>query len=303
MKLRRAAILAGLVMTGLFGGSAQAVPGATGCQLRIEAAQTSWTIQGYDPFGGGTPVGEFDLTFVNDGTGECRVRSAVDLSTEPFGLDQGAAARIAYTLVDLGDDHDITPRTGTTLPNPTRPFLVIDAGSQKVARFRFVVDPARIAGDGAFTQHALFEAQDDGNSTLATKQVVLGLDVKPAALVGLAGSFKLTGGRALVDLGPLQEGVVPLLLNLYVQSTRPYTIDLASANSGKLKLGTTEWAIPYQVVIGDQTLPLSGNAQYMVPTGTAMVRQSLPLNFAIGSTSELRAGRYSDVITVSIAPQ
>jgi hypothetical protein len=56
-------------------------------------------------------------------------------------------------------------------------------------------------------------------------------------------------------------------------------------------------------VIGDQTLPLSGNAQYMVPTGTAMVRQSLPLNFAIGSTSELRAGRYSDVITVSIAPQ
>jgi hypothetical protein len=298
-----ATVLIGLLLAGASAGAAQAAVGPAGCSLHIEAAKTSWTIQGYDPFGTATPVDEFDVTLVNNGAGECRVRTSADLSTEPFGLDQGASARVVYALIDLGDNRDITPRTGMTLPDPTRPFVVIDAGSQKIVRFRFVVDPAKLAGDGLLTQNALIAALDDGGSTIASKQVVLGLDVKPAAMVGLAGSFRLNGGRAMVDLGHLEEGITPILLSLYVQSTRPYTINLDSANSGNLKLGSTEWSVPYQILLGDKTLPLSGSAQYLAPQGTALARQSLPLNFAIGSTANLRAGRYSDVVTVSIAPQ
>jgi hypothetical protein len=304
MTKRCAAILAGLLMVGVSGGSAEAAAAFTGCHLRIKTAKTSWIIQGYDPFGYAVPVDEFEATLINDGASACSVRSAVDLSAEPFGLDQGAAARIGYTLEDLSDSRDITPTTGMTLLNPTRPLLVVAGNSQVSVRFRLtVVDIAKLAGDGRFVQNATLEARDENGSTLASKQVILGLDVKPAALVGLSGSFRLNGGRALIDLGQLHEGIAPILLSLYVKSTRPYTIDLSSANEGNLKLGNTDWAIPYQMVIGDRTVPLSGNAQYVSPRGTSLARQSLPLGFAIGKTSDLRAGRYSDVITISIAPQ
>jgi hypothetical protein len=298
-----AAFLAGLLALGPCAAGAEEPEPAGECRLRIEAPLSSWIIQGYDPFGTDVPLDEYDVTFVNDGDAPCMVRSSLDLAGEPFGLDQGAAQRISYLLIDRSDNHDVTPRTGTTLPDPNRPVLTVLAHGQLPIGIRLSVDPSAIRGDGTFTQNARIDAVDENGLALASKQVLLGLEVDPAALVGLSGAFRLSQGQAMIDLGELQEGVAPLLLSLYVQSTRPYTISFDSTNSGQLRLAGSDWAIPYQLMVADRTLALDGLAEYAPGMGTALERQSIPLNFAIGDASDKRAGKYSDVITVSIAPQ
>jgi hypothetical protein len=300
MKLRHAAIAAGLLISCPQDAFAQSTPA---CHLRIEAARTSWVIEGYDPFGMDAPIGEFDLTYVNDGDAPCQLVSSFDLSNEAYGLDQGSQPRIRYFLLDRTDDQDVTPLTGSTSPNPNRPFLTVAPHGQKVARFRLTVEPTNIRGDGLFLQNVRIDAEDGDGAALASKQLQLGLDVQPAALVGMSGTFRTSQGRALVDLGELHPGIAPTLLNLYVQSTRPYRISVESQNSGYLKLPNTNWAIPYQLLLADRTLSLSGASEYSSTVGTALARQSLPLGFSIGDTANLQAGTYSDVITVSIAPQ
>ncbi|MEO5866769.1 MAG: hypothetical protein ABIS14_08840 [Sphingomonas sp.] len=270
----------------------------------METARTNWVIRNYDPFSTtAVPIDEFDVTFVNEGADTCSLRPIFDLENEAFGLDQGTSARVPYRLLDRTGDYDVTPRTGTTVRNPTNPLVVIAPHGQQLARFRLAVGTDNIATDGLFVQHARINAEDDSGTILASKQLTLGLDVQPAALIGLSGAFRLADGRAVVDLGELHEGVAPVVLNLYVQSTRAYTVTVDSQNLGNLQLANTRWTIPYQVVLGDRTLPRGARAEYNSTLGTALARKSVPLNFAIGNVADRRAGNYSDLITISVAVQ
>jgi hypothetical protein len=55
-------------------------------------------------------------------------------------------------------------------------------------------------------------------------------------------------------------------------------------------------------MIGESTLSLASTASYN-SAGTDPTRDSLPMRFVIGSVAGKRAGLYSDLITVSIAPR
>src|SRR3546814_8718993 len=70
-----------------------AIPGAE-CLVRINATPQSWLIQGYDPFDGAVPEGTFGVTFVNEGTGECRFTPTFELGQPPFSLSKGSGKRI-----------------------------------------------------------------------------------------------------------------------------------------------------------------------------------------------------------------
>lgn len=271
------------------------------CHLRIEAPVSNWVIRGYDPFGSAPASDEFDLTFYNDGGAACRVRPSFDTDQQPFGLDQGTNPRLVYTLLNRTSNEDVTPRSGRTLASPARPLVVVNPGGSQTLRFGLVVATDKLQSDGTFSQSLRLVAEDQDGGVAGSRQLTIGIDVRPAALIGLSGAFTRSEGRALVDLGTLQEGVAPVPLTLYIQSTRGFTVSFESQNNGKLKLAGTDWAIPYGIVVGDRTMVLGGAASYNSSLGTDRARRSVPFRFAIGNVQQKRAGTYSDVITVSIA--
>jgi hypothetical protein len=105
-----------------------------------------------------------------------------------------------------------------------------------------------------------------------------------------------------VNLGELTEGSPNIPLALYVMSTRGYTLGVESQNQGRLRLGASEWSVPYGLSLNGVSLSLAGPQNVNFPAAPALRRENVPLAFSVGDASRRRAGTYTDVITVSVAP-
>ncbi|WP_287406768.1 hypothetical protein [Sphingopyxis sp.] len=270
------------------------------CLIRANATPTSWLIQGYDPFDGAIPEGTFGVTFVNEGTAECRFAPTFELSQPPFGLSKGSGRPIGYALLNLTDTQDVTPRAGRTPRSPSQRMITLGANASRTLLYKLVADPDDVKDSGTFTQDVTLEAQDSSFRSLGGTRIVLGIDVLPSARIGLAGAYTTNDGHAVVDLGELRPGVAPVPLQLRVASTGSYDLSVTSANSGRLRLGTSEWFVPYSVAIGGNAVNLTGTRTISGPTNGGLRRDALPIQFVIGNTADRRAGVYSDVISISV---
>ena len=141
---------------------------------------------------------------------------------------------------------------------------------------------------------------DELADAIGGTKLLLGLDVLPSARLGLAGAFTMNQGHAVVDLGELRQGVAPVPLQLRVSSTGRYEIGVSSANSGRLRLGSSEWYVPYTLAIGGNPVKLQEISTLSGPTDGGFRRDSLPIQFVIGDVSDRLAGVYSDVISISV---
>lgn len=282
-----------------------AIPNAqsTDCLLRVNPAPSSWIIDGHDPFSGTVPEGTFGVTFINEGGAECRFTPRFELNLPPFGLSKGIGRPVEYALVNLTDTRDVTPRAGRSRAFASQSEMVLKPRESRSLLYKLVADPVHISGAGTFTQDVTLEAQDKQFRSLGGAPLVLGLNVLPSARIGLSGTYTMNKGQAFVNLGELKEGVAPLLLNLLVSSTGDYDILVSSANSGKLRMGSSQWSVPYSIAIGGTAVNLAGTRT--VP-GTSksrkpgLIKDALPIEFIIGDVSNKRAGVYSDVISVTI---
>ena len=275
------------------------VPGAE-CLIRAAAAPVSWLIQGYDPFGGAIPEGTFGVTFYNDGMGECRFTPVFELVQPPFGLSKGTGKRIDYALLSLTDTQDVTPRSVQTQLTPSQKMVTLAAKGTEARVYKLVVEPLDVTGSGLFTQEVTIKAQDESFGSLGGTKIVLGINVLPSARIGLGGSYTMNDGHAVVDLGDLRPGVAPVLLNLNVASTGSYDLNVTSANSGRLRLGSSDWYVPYSMAIGGNSVNLTGARTISGNSDEGLRREALPIQFVIGDTSDRRAGVYSDVVSISV---
>ncbi|WP_254054292.1 hypothetical protein [Sphingorhabdus sp. EL138] len=272
----------------------------TDCLVRVNPAPASWIIQGYDPFASSIPEGTYGVTFVNDGGAECRFRPTFVLRQPPFGLSKGTEKPVRYALLNLTDTQDVTPRAGRSQPRLSQREIVLAPGESRSLTFRLVAEPNDVRSSGTFTQDVTLEAQDSNFRSLGGAPLVFGINVLPSARVGLTGAYRRNDGQAVVDLGELKEGVAPVPLQLRVSSTGDYDIVVSSANSGQLRLGSSQWFIPYSVAIGGNTVNLAGASTVTGSKRSGLLKDSLPFQFVIGDVSNRRAGVYSDVISVSI---
>ena len=217
--------IAALALSCAAGAAAQSgAPAPTDCRVRIDANATSWVIRGYDPFNGGAPTGTFDLTFSNEGDSECRFFPVFVLDKEGFGLQTSSGPRIPYSLLDLYGQYDATPLGGRTVKNATRRAVVIAPHRQQVVRYLLTVPAETIPGDGVFSQQMQVEAEGMDGAPLGGRQMALGIDVLPSAIMSLSGAFRRSNGQALVDLGELKEGPAKVPLQLHIRSTRAYRL-------------------------------------------------------------------------------
>ncbi|SEH13562.1 hypothetical protein SAMN05428974_0826 [Sphingopyxis sp. YR583] len=294
-------VAAALTATSAFAqaGPAQA-PMQTDCLVRMSAAPAAWMLRGYDPFGGETPQATFNITYINGGGSECRFTPSFETNQQTFGLSKGTGRSIGYALLNLTDSQDVTPRAGRSLRTASQRELVLAPNESKTFLYKLVANPDDVRDSGTFTQDIRIEAQDRRFRSLGGTQIVLGLEVLPSARMGLSGAYSMADGHAVVDLGELRPGVAPVPLHLRVNSTGQYDLQVTSANSGKLRLGASDWTVPYSVAVGGTSVNLSGAGRVSGPTGSGYRRDSLPIQFVIGDTSDRRAGTYSDVISISV---
>lgn len=285
---------------------AAAAPGGepSDCSLRIDSSSTNWVIQGFDPFAASEPLAMYDVTFSNDGGAACTFDPVFVTDQEPFGLTNAAhQGRVTYTLLDTFSGTNATPVSGRTVGNANRRPVVVQPHTQQVVRFQFSADESGLTADGLYSQRLSLVAEKRGTGAmLGARAFVVGVDVLPSAVLGLSGQYRRNGGQAIVDLGELQDGVANVALQVRVASTRAYRLEFSSKNSGVLRLSDTQWTVPYQIALGEKTMSLSSRGIYE-STGTNPTTDLLPLHFLINGASGKRAGLYSDLITVAIAPK
>ena len=290
--------------------SARAVPptpaagGTSSCSLEIQASPGStWLVRGYDPFGDTNATGTYSLTFRNQGSETCRFTPVFSLDRgEPFGLSSGSGGRVAYLLRDTTRGLNVTPLPGHAALTAGQARLEIAAGGQITLNYQFAMVDPDIRQDGDYMQNVNVEAQEADLNVIAGTSVRLGVEVLPSARIGLAGAYVMNHGQAIVDLGDLEQGEAGVPLRLRVNSTRGYKLSVASLNRGRLRLGSTDWYVPYALRLGDHSIGLAGEDDVNVPGGSQPQRDTLPFHFHIGDVSDRRAGTYSDVISISIAP-
>jgi len=306
--LRALTILAALSIAGPALSQTPAGPGGgddapASCHVQVHAAPSAWIIQSYDPFGNAPSEDTFGVTFTNDGTGACRFTPVFRIEQPPFGLARGTGDPIRYVLLSLIDSQDVTPRTGLTQPRPAQREILLGPNENKTLLYRLAADADDVKEAGTFTQEVSLEAQNGELVAIGGTRLVLGLNVLPSARIGLAGAYTLSNGRALVDLGELRRGPAPVPLQIRVNSTGRYSLNVSSENAGRLRLGTTEWYVPYSLAIGGMHVNLSGTDTLAGPTGAGLTREALPIHFVIDDVSGRRAGTYSDVISISVTAQ
>lgn len=271
------------------------------CLVRVQASPSSWIIQGYDPFGGSSPEGTFGVTIVNEGGAECRFTPVFELRQPPFGLSNGGTGKpISYALLNLTDTQDVTPRAGVTNRLSPGREMVLKPNESRSLLYKLVANPEAVRNAGTFTQDVTLEAQDKSFRSLGGTPLVVGITVLPSARIGLAGAYTMNDGQAMVDLGELRGGIAPVPLQLKVSSTGEYDITVSSANSGRLRLGASQWVIPYTMAIGGNSINLSGARTVSGPASAGARRDSLPIQFVIGDIADKRAGKYSDVVSISV---
>lgn len=275
-------------------------PQAADCLIRVNASPASWIIQGYDPFGGSSAEGTFGVTFTNDGGAECRFNPIFELQQPPFGLSKGTGKPIRYALLNLTDTQDVTPRAGQSNRFSSSREMALRPNESRSVLYKLVADPDDVRDAGTFTQDVTLQAQDSRFRVLGGTALVLGMNVLPSARIGLAGAYAMNDGQAVVDLGELRQGVAPVPLQLRVSSTGEYDITVSSANSGRLRLGASEWFVPYSLALGGNAVNLTGAKTVSGPNGMGLRRDALPIQFVIGDVSDKRAGVYSDVLSISV---
>lgn len=273
---------------------------STECLLRINPAPASWIITGFDPFADAIPEGTYGVTFVNEGGAECRFTPIFELRQPPFGLSKGSGKPVGYALLNLTETQDVTPRSGRSQRRSSQREVILRSKESRSMLYKLVAAPNDVRNAGTFTQDVTLEAQDSRFRSLAGAPLVLGITVLPSARIGLAGAYSMNDGQATVNLGELRQGVAPVPLQLRVSSTGEYDISISSANSGQLRLGSSQWFVPYSVAIGGNTVNLAGTSMVSGKTRPGIRRDSLPVQFIIGDVSNRRAGVYSDVVSVSV---
>lgn len=273
---------------------------APGCRLIMDAMNTRWSIDKYDPFGADVPYKQFQIAFTNTGTAPCTGTLEVDLLGEPYGLSGASPALVPYTLVDEDAGRDLTPRAGRSGGTGAGRPLVVGPGETITRFLSFTADGARVEGDGVFAQRLRLMATRPDFEIIASRDISLELDVEPSAAIRLAGAIQRRGG-ATVELGELTAGIYEAPLQIQVQSTRGYVVGMVSENQGKLALGQSGWNVPYAIVLDGVRYDLKEPASIRVGR-TREGTDRYGMVFDIGEVEGARSGRYTDVITISVQP-
>jgi hypothetical protein len=270
------------------------------CTLSVEPVQDQLIIR-HNPLEDGAAFGTVEINIVNRGDGECVGRLGALLRGEPYGFrsDNGTAA-IPYQLVDEKGSNDITPRAGRNIQGMGGRLIRLMPGERTLELLSIAAAPDSATSQGRYTQSLDLTVSGDDGMLLGTRPLTLGIDVLPAAMIGLKGQLARARGTNSVDLGELVPGTKDLPITLYVISTGGYRVSVVSENQGRLKHENAAWYVDYRLRMGRFDLDLTSPAGFEIVSNRARF-DNYPVRIEIGETAGKRAGGYMDTVTFTVA--
>ncbi len=270
------------------------------CTLSVEPVQDQLIIR-HNPLEDGAAFGTVEINIVNRGDGECVGRLGASLRGEPYGFrsDNGTAA-IPYQLVDEKGSNDITPRAGRNIQGMGGRLIRLMPGERTLELLSIAAAPDSATSQGRYTQSLDLTVSGDDGMLLGTRPLTLGIDVLPAAMIGLKGQLARARGTNSVDLGELVPGTKDLPITLYVISTGGYRVSVVSENQGRLKHENAAWYVDYRLRMGRFDLDLTSPAGFEIVSNRARF-DNYPVRIEIGETAGKRAGAYMDTVTFTVA--
>lgn len=274
---------------------------ASACVISIEPAQDE-LILAHNPLESDVAQGIIEVAIVNRGEIECAGTIGASLLGERYGLRAAADARpIFYRLVDEKAGADITPQGGRYLARSGGYAIRLGPGERSLELVSFTAATDGMVSEGRYTQFLNLELTSREGVPLGARPVTVGVEIIPAAQIGLKGAVTRSRGSGSVDLGELEPGVKDLPVSLYVVTTGGYRVSISSENQGRLKHQSAQWFIDYRMQVGRYDLDLTREAAFEISSDRARM-DDYPVRIEIGQTGAKRAGAYLDRVTFTVAP-
>ena len=224
-----------------------------------------------------------------------------------------AGSRRVYRDGDVNDSsipvYIYPTSTGTTeistLDNSTATELpgTISKNAASSSKLVYIKRAAASVGDGTYTNTFYFQlytgSQSAGSGTLQPGiigAINVTVTVALATVNVTVTPSTLNFGNALVT-GGSYTGAASMVVN----SSRNYTLTVASTNKGSLYLASADTSIPYTFKFNDVTYSLSPGSAAL-PGGTAG-STSYPLEFSITNLDFLDPGTYLDNVIFTVQTQ
>lgn len=295
MRLPITAMMAGLMLTLPTGAAAQ-----SSCQPEfVGSGQTVVVpdiIVGRDDF----TVENFNVRIRNasgiNGPCQATVRVArLSISTTPNPID--------FTLQARGQALTILPReTAPGLPGSDLPLAQISAGPNGFALpFRLGIPSGWGLPSGMQTEDLLILLVDNQGQIIDTLPLTIRINIPPAAEIRIVGA---RGEQAIssVDLGELSSDELNVSdpFGVRIWSTSPYTVRFQSQNNGELVHSNNLGRIPYELLMEQRQVSVTGGIAKQVPQGTDAFGDVFPLLLQVRPFTA-RAGSYSDRVEVTVS--
>lgn len=275
-----------------------AAPAQAACAPVFETlAETSGAVD-LDPFDPSPFERTMRIVIRNNGSDPCRL--GVSATDRSLGQRLLTGTQVPYDLIwnNLPIPNFDTPVPGRELVIPsgdTREFFI----SLQVRR-PVQTPPAPTEAVFTLRLHDL----DNGAQVLATADARLSANIVAMAQINIAGSsasFGSTYGIDTVDFGNLETGKAQ---TVYVQlrGNSPMRMTIRSDNAGLMRHETLRDAagIAYTVGLLGVTYEPAEPRQFGGLLSTGLYGTNLPLTLTVQDVANLPAGRYSDVLTLSI---
>lgn len=268
----------------------------------------------YNPFNRSNASEAFQVRASRVAEGVTGVRFILVDSTPRNGSPGfGSSGPLNYDIEWLGGDTSRTVFTAANEPlNATNGATIVFPGRQgvDVSRFRLSVPRGQAAAAGRHIEnltvrYSCLYGSNTGPSSSTEQQASLRLELSVpsyvAAYVGGVGQ-----SRGTIDFGTVSANTGNLSRSIGVTalSTVPYEVTVASERGGRLRLQPKDAeGIPYTMKFSGEDV--EAGSRIVCPATPAPIGKVDPLEVTLrrNSLSKLRAGDYSDTVTLTFQPR
>lgn len=274
-------------------------------QARCEAAfetftETSGAVD-LDPFDPSPFERTLRVTVRNTGTDPCRI--GLSATDRTLGTRLLTNTEVPYELI-----WNNLPIPNFDTPVPGRELVLASGEVREIYISVQVLRPVRaqpVPTEAVFTLR--LHDLDDADQVIAEQDARLAANIVAIAQINIAGSassFGSTYGIDTVDFGNLEAGKQQSVF-VQLRGNSPMRMTVQSANAGLLRnevIGNAP-GIPYSVNLLGQSFVASTPRTFNGLLSTGIYGTNMPMTLTIVELGDVPAGRYSDVLTLSIEPE
>jgi len=272
-----------------------AMPAQAACELTIDPVTA--VSRTYDPFSAVETQLPFRIVARNTGDQTCQA----DLFLKP----DGGRLALAGPGGDLryGFERPGGLLSGASM-GPVR--ILVGPGESSTTEFDAVIAAGAVIAPGSYASDIAFDVMEADGRTITDRKIALAATVSARAQMSISGvsaPSRSSIGQAppTIDFGLLETGETrSVFVNVWANTS--VRVTLSSQNHGLLRAEAAPGApgIGYSVTFDGAAVNLGGVAAVDRTPPMTSSGASYPLAVTIGNVEGRYAGRYSDIITVTV---